>query len=287
MKRRSPHIPGRKLAEGKSKTITVGKDRNTVVLTSNDIVSFSNGLIQYEVSGKGADATRLAAAAFRLLNAKGIPNHFIAAGGRLKSNALLAQQLWMIPVEVVVRRLAAGSHLKRYPDQELGQKIPGGLSVELYWKSDKNGDPLMIIDDQRNVVHLFDQSKPFKSGYIGEMDRTGSEHLVERARLKALREKGVELAKNVFAVLSMALAKYNIILADLKIEVGQNVFGQYVVGDILSLECCRLWVRGNPKKMLDRYSLLRKDGKVPSLKQKERFRAASRRVTRILEKAAS
>jgi phosphoribosylaminoimidazole-succinocarboxamide synthase len=286
-KKRQPR-PGKKLAEGKSKIVVLGRQPGTVKIASKDIVSFNNGKTKVRLRGSGSRATRIAASIFRGLNRRNIVTHFVSKPRRgVKANEFIAERLWMIPVEVVVRRLAAGSLLLRKPRYKLGQSL-GTLLVEFYAKDDKLGDPLMIIDPVSEQVLYYDQLKVLAKGFIKEHSFRGpcsQDDLTRWFIYQRLLSEGITIAKNVFAAISMHLQQYQIILVDLKLEFGLGQGkdrARLVVGDLICNECWRIWKGGDPKKALDKHLLL--DGKGFSPTALRKFRRTSIQVEQIMRK---
>src|SRR5215467_8748672 len=153
---RSRHSLGPAVAEGKTKTIhrIAGNDELVALGAKHDVIS-----------GKGALANRTTCNVFRLLKACGIP---VAFEEQDSATSIIGQHCTMLPYEVVTRREAHGSYLKRHPGFAKGQLFPK-LIVEFYLKTkDKNwkgkplvaDDPLMQYEDGGAQIKLFNPAKP-------------------------------------------------------------------------------------------------------------------------------
>jgi len=129
----------------------------------------------------------------------------------------------MIPLEVVMRRIATGSYLKRNPGLAEGTRFDPTV-VEFFYKDDAQHDPL-VTDAQ-----------------IQEMG------LATPAEIDFMRDTG----RRVFEVLEAAWAKMEITLVDLKIEFGRTMDGSLVVADVIDNDSWRIWPGGDRNRMLDK-----------------------------------
>ena len=246
------HTPGEKIAQGKTKTIALGFEPGTVVITSTDDITAKDGVRREKLQDKGMLATRTTASVFRKLHAHGIPTHFISAGrDGIGDNQFVAHQLHMIPVEVVVRRIAFGSYLKRNPGIGRCAQI-SPLSVEFFHKDDAKHDPLMIIDQVGDRVLYFDPAKPLQLGFIGQRYFGGNDTHLEWLMLQRLLKEGIEIAKSVFAILTQSFNPLGVTLVDAKLEFGIDVFGRLVLGDVVDNDSWRIWPDGDPAKAFDK-----------------------------------
>ena len=246
------HLPGTEVAKGKTKIIETGDELGTVIITSTNHITAGDGARRIELKNKGVYSTETTKNVFRLLHQHGIATHFIPSGkGFLKNHQFLAQQARMIPVEVVVRRIAFGSYLKRNPYFSAGEKL-SRFVVEFFWKDDANHDPLMIIDPVGERVLLYKPSEPFDIGFAGERYLGANEDALEWTLLKRLLREGVEVAKSAFAVLTKSFAAADVTLVDAKFEFGINQFGQLVLADVVDNDSWRIWPQGDPTKAFDK-----------------------------------
>lgn len=212
---------GPKLAEGKTKAIFAHPaDPALVVIRHKDSLSAGDGARRSEIAGKGALAGRTTANVFRLLRAAGIATHFVDAPD---SVTMVARRCAMIPVEVVARRIATGSYLKRHPQTTEGTRFDP-LTVEYFLKDDVRHDPQITPEE---VVTL------------GMASREES----------AAMDRGVQ---RVFEVLERAWASQDVTLVDLKIEFGRDAGGQLLVADVIDNDSWRIWPGGDKRRQLDK-----------------------------------
>ncbi len=197
-----------KLHEGKAKVVWEGPEPDTLLLEFKDQATAFDGKKREIISGKGPLNRDISAILFRYLEERGIPTHFLQAVGERE---MVVRKLEMIPLEVVVRNVAAGSLSRRLGLGE-GQELPSPV-VELYWKNDPLGDPL-VNDSHVAVLGLASPEE------IEEMRRLALE--VNRILGEFFREKGM-------------------ILVDFKLEFGRDRAGRLVLGDEVSPDTCRLW----------------------------------------------
>jgi len=194
--------------EGKAKVVFGGPEPGTLLLEFKDEATAFDGKKRETIPGKGPLNRDISAALFRYLEERGIPTHFLEAVGERE---MVVRELQMIPLEVVVRNVAAGSLSRRLGLPE-GQELPFPV-VELYWKNDPLGDPL-VNDSHVAVLGLASQEE------VDEMRRQALE--VNRLLSAFFRERGM-------------------ILVDFKLEFGRDGEGRLVLGDEVSPDTCRLW----------------------------------------------
>ena len=212
---------GPKLAEGKTKVIFADPvDAAQAIMVQKDALSAGDGARRDAMPGKGSLSNRTAANVFGLLNANGIPTHFVAAP---VDRTMVVRRCAMIPLEVVMRRLATGSYLKRVAGSEEGQRFDPPL-VEFFIKDDARHDPQMQDHE------IVDQ-------------RVATEHDVGQM---------IDVGRHVFDVLERAWAAQDVVLVDLKIEFGRTTDGALVVADMIDNDSWRLWPGGDKSRMLDK-----------------------------------
>jgi phosphoribosylaminoimidazole-succinocarboxamide synthase len=135
---------GELLAEGKTKQVYANPDRpEQVFLVHKDGLSAGDGARRSELPGKGALACRTTSNVFYLLEDAGIATHYI---GMVGNNINIVSRCAMIPLEVVMRRIAAGSYVRRHPETPEGTRFEP-VMVEFFYKDDAQHDPL-VTDDQ-------------------------------------------------------------------------------------------------------------------------------------------
>jgi len=196
------------LYEGKAKQIYATDDPEQVIVVYKDDATAFNGAKRGAITGKGALNNRMTAIFFQLLESKGIRTHFIEA---LSDCEQLVRRVKIVPIEVVVRNIAAGSLSKRLGLPE-GEELARPI-VELYYKDDALGDPL-INEDHIAILHL---ATPEQVGQI---------------RAEALA---------VNAILRAYLAQRSVLLVDFKLEFGTDAQGNLLLADEISPDTCRFW----------------------------------------------
>ncbi|MBE3587642.1 MAG: phosphoribosylaminoimidazolesuccinocarboxamide synthase [Thermoanaerobacteraceae bacterium] len=211
---------GEMLYEGKAKKIYRTDDPDIYLVEYKDDATAFNGLKKGTISGKGELNNKISAHFFRLLEEKGIATHFVE---QVSEREMLVRSLEIIPIEVVVRNIAAGSLAKRLGLEE-GTALPRPV-VEYYYKSDELGDP-MINDDHIAALNLATPD--------------------ELAALK-------KTALAVNSILTEYLAPRRLELVDFKLEFGRHR-GKILLGDEISPDTCRFWdTRTREKLDKDRF----------------------------------
>jgi phosphoribosylaminoimidazole-succinocarboxamide synthase len=133
-----------KLAEGKTKIVYAHPTEPAlVVLVHKDAISAGDGARRNEITGKGELSGRTAANVFRFLNQAGVPTHFVDAPS---ATEMVARGCEMIPIEVVMRRRATGSYLRRYPQTAVEQGIATAAEVAA------------LVEQGRHVFGLLEQA---------------------------------------------------------------------------------------------------------------------------------
>ena len=201
----------KKVYEGKGKVLYEGPEPGTFVQYFKDDATAFNAEKHDVIEGKGVLNNRLSEFFMSGLNAIGVPTHFIR---RINMREQLIRQVEIIPLEVVVRNLAAGSMAKRLGLEE-GSALPRPI-VEFYYKDDALGDPLV---SEEHILAF---------GWANQQDL----------------DDMVALALRVNDFLSGVLLGVGIRLVDFKIEIGRVWEGDYmrlIVADEISPDSCRLW----------------------------------------------
>lgn len=214
-------IFGDKLAEGKTKIIYAHPHKGDVVyMVHKDGLTAGDGARRSTLPGKGKLACQTTSNVFYLLEQEGIETHYI---GMVGDDVNIVAKCAMIPLEVVMRRIATGSYLKRNPGLAEGTRFDPTV-VEFFYKDDAQHDPL-VTDAQ-----------------IQEMG------LATPAEIDFMRDTG----RRVFEVLEAAWAKMEVTLVDLKIEFGRTMDGSLVVADVIDNDSWRIWPGGDRNRMLDK-----------------------------------
>jgi phosphoribosylaminoimidazole-succinocarboxamide synthase len=203
------------LYAGKAKSVYKTDDPDRVIMVfRNDTSAFDGKRIE-QLDRKGMVNNKFNAFIMGKLQAAGIPTHFEAL---LSDNEVLVKKMDMIPVECVVRNLAAGSLVRRLGVQEGLELTPP--TFELFLKNDALGDPMV----NESHVQSFGWATP-----------------EQLARMK-------ELTFKINAVLKELFASGNMLLVDFKVEFG--VFkGEVILGDEFSPDGCRLWDKDTREKL--------------------------------------
>ena len=196
------------LYEGKAKQVYATDDREVVLIRFKDDATAFDGKKRGIIEGKGVVNARVSAVLFEYLTARGVATHYLRQAG---DRELLARRVSIIPLEVVVRNVVAGSLAKRLGLDEGWPLIPPVL--ELYLKDDDLGDPLV---NHHHVRAL-------------ELATDG-----ERAHLE-------ETALAVNGLLVPFLSNKGLRLIDFKLEFGRDAKGDILLADELSPDTCRLW----------------------------------------------
>lgn len=205
------------LYEGKAKKVYQTEDENLYIVDYKDDATAFNGLKKGSIAGKGVINNKMTNIVFQYLAENGVENHFVK---ELSDRETLVKKVKIVPLEVIVRNIAAGSFSKKFGVEE-GTPLKN-VVLEFSYKNDALGDP-MINDMQITAIGIATEQE-----------------------LKTISESALkinELMKKFFI-------ERNIILVDFKIE-----FGKYdnkiILADEVSPDTCRLW-DANTKQKLDK-----------------------------------
>jgi phosphoribosylaminoimidazole-succinocarboxamide synthase len=234
---------GRKIAEGKTKIIWEGGE---VLIESKDDITAGDGAKHDLLEGKAVTANTTTCNVFELLESAGVKTHY---RGRTDERTFRARRMNMIPLELVARRIATGSYLKRRPDVSEGTIFAQPV-IEFFEKDDANHDPLVIFDLASRRMLRYIASKPLNEGFTGEqsLDDTPFADLTGERMLTL-----IELTGQVFKVLEEAWAEQNVALVDLKIECGRDALtGELMVADVIDNDSWRIWPGGDKAQMKDK-----------------------------------
>jgi phosphoribosylaminoimidazole-succinocarboxamide synthase len=234
---------GLPLTEGKTKRIWASLMPGQVLVESKDDITAGDGARRDQIAGKAELATETTANVFELLQRAGIPTHFV---GRSDDRTFRALAVEMIPIELVTRRIAFGSYLKRNPEKEPKSTFDT-VEFEMFAKDDANHDPLLqIVDDQ---VFQYRADSPISSDTIISVTE-GSESKFSLTPEQQQRVK--ELAVETFELLEAAWKDQDVMLVDMKIECGVTEEGEIVVADVIDNDSWRIWPGGDPDQMVDK-----------------------------------
>src|SRR5260221_8468981 len=234
---------GALVTEGKTKKIfrIVGSDLVSVV--AKDDITAGDGAKHDIIPDKGRLATATTCNVFRLLKACGLP---VAFEEQNSATSFIAPPCTMLPYEVVVRREAHGSALKRSPHYAKGQLFPK-LLVEFYLKTkDKNGkgkpvvadDPLMQHEDGGAQIKLFNPAKPI-SGSEPFLTLPAADVFSHPEEYKFFPEMR-RIARQAFMVLERAWSLEDGTLVDSKVEFGFDAKGNLLLADVIDNDSWRV-----------------------------------------------
>jgi len=211
----------KKLYEGKAKIMYETEDPNYLIQEFKDDASAFDGKKKGRIANKGYVNNQVSGHLFRYLSSYYVPTHFVDFHS---DTAMVVHRLDMIPVEVVVRNIAAGSLLKKTNLKE-GEPLPSPL-VEFYLKDDEKGDP------QISEEEIFQQE------------------LCTKEDLEYIKR----LALKINAILKSFFERRNIKLVDFKLEFGKDKNGKILLADEISPDTCRFWdVQTGEKLDKDRF----------------------------------
>lgn len=209
---------GAQLYEGKAKVVFATPDPGRYVQFFKDDATAFNGLKKGTIAGKGSVNCRMSAALFGLVEGAGVRTHFVEL---LSDREMLIRAVRIVPLEVVIRNRVAGSLAKRVGRPE-GDAIPRGPVIELYYKDDALGDPLL----NRSHIEAF-----------GIADATTVDEIEGKARA-------------VNGVLVPFFRSVGLDLVDYKLEFGRTLEGgELLLADEISPDTCRLWDAATGERM--------------------------------------
>ena len=216
------------LYEGKAKKVYATEDPAVVIVSYKDDATALDGLKKGTIAGKGVVNNRMTNFLMQLLEKNGVSTHFIQ---ELNDRETAVKKVSIVPLEVIIRNIAAGSFSKRFGVEE--GTVLKQPSLEYSYKDDALGDPL--INDHHAVA-------------------LGAATYEELNEMYAMTAKINEVLKELFL-------KMNIKLVDFKIEFGKTSDGEIVLADEVSPDTCRLWDATTNEK-LDKDRFRRDLGKV-------------------------
>ena len=196
------------LYEGKAKKVYSTEDADLLIVSYKDDATAFNGLKKGTIAGKGVINNKMSNALMRLLEKKGVPTHFVE---ELNDRETLVKKVQIVPLEVIIRNIAAGSFAKHYGVAEgTPLKAP---TIEFSYKNDDLGDPLI------NEYHVI------------ALDLATKEE-IETIKTYAFR---------VNEELKAFWLTCGVTLVDFKLEFGRLADGTIVLADEISPDTCRLW----------------------------------------------
>ena len=204
------------LYEGKAKKVYATDDPEVVIVSYKDDATAFNGLKKGTISGKGAINNRMTNNLMRRLEHKGVPTHYVE---ELNDRETAVKKVSIVPLEVIVRNISAGSFAKRYGVEE--GIVFDEPTFEFSYKNDDLGDPLL------NTSHAL------------------ALKLATREEIALIRK----YTMMVNDLLKGFMKEIGIDLVDFKLEFGKTSDGTIVLADEISPDTCRLWDEKTHEKL--------------------------------------
>ena len=204
------------LYEGKAKKVYATDDPEVVIVSYKDDATAFNGLNKGTISGKGAINNRMTNNLMRRLEHKGVPTHYVE---ELNDRETAVKKVSIVPLEVIVRNISAGSFAKRYGVEE--GIVFDEPTFEFSYKNDDLGDPLL------NTSHAL------------------ALKLATREEIALIRK----YTMMVNDLLKGFMKEIGIDLVDFKLEFGKTSDGTIVLADEISPDTCRLWDEKTHEKL--------------------------------------
>ncbi len=207
---------GVQLYEGKAKKVFATENPEYVIVSYKDDATAFNGLKKGTITGKGVINNRMTNLLMQMLEKAGVKTHFVE---EMSDRETLVRKVSIVPLEVIVRNVSAGSFSKRYGVEE-GIRFENP-TIEFSYKNDELGDPLL------NEYHAL----ALKLATREEIDQ-----------IKAMAFKVNELLREFFD-------KCGVELIDFKLEFGRLSDGTIVLADEISPDTCRFWDKNTHEKL--------------------------------------
>ena len=204
------------LYEGKAKKVYATENPELYIVSYKDDATAFNGEKKGTIVGKGSINNRMTNMLMQVLEKKGVPTHFVE---ELNDRETVVKKVSIVPLEVIIRNISAGSFAKRFGVEE--GIVFDEPTIEFSYKNDELGDPLM------NAYHAI--------------------------ALKLATREEIETIKKMAFTVNDTLKAYflglNIKLVDFKIEFGRLSDGTIVLADEISPDTCRLWDKDTNEKL--------------------------------------
>ena len=209
------------LYEGKAKQVFATDNPEVVIVSYKDDATAFDGLKKGTISGKGSINNRMSNMLMQLLEKKGIPTHFVE---ELSDRETVVKKVSIVPLEVIIRNVSAGSFSKKYGVEE--GIVFDEPTIEFSYKNDDLHDPLL------NSYHALALKLATKE---------------EIENIKKMAFSINEVLKDYFRTLGIRLV-------DFKLEFGKTADGTIILADEISPDTCRLWdIETNEKLDKDRF----------------------------------
>lgn len=204
------------LYEGKAKKVFATDDKELVIVSYKDDATAFNGLKKGTIKGKGVINNQMSNRLMKMLEKSGIPTHFVE---ELSERDTLVRKVSIVPLEVIIRNISAGSFSKRYGVEE--GIVFDEPTIEFSYKNDELGDPLI------NSYHA--------------------------VALKLATKDEIETIKRLAFEVNNELKSFwagcGVTLVDFKLEFGKTADGRIVLADEISPDTCRLWDSATGEKL--------------------------------------
>ena len=204
------------LYEGKAKQLFECENKDEIYVHYKNSATAFNGVKKEEFEHKGIFNNTITSLIFEYLEKEGVETHFIK---KINETDQLCKHVMIIPLEVIVRNIVAGSMAKKYGIEE-GKKLAKPV-FELSYKNDDLNDPL-INDDHAVALEI-----------------------VTEEELANIREQALKIN----SLLQKLYLKANLVLVDFKIEFGKDKNGKIILADEISPDTCRLWDKDTNEKL--------------------------------------
>ena len=209
------------LYEGKAKKVYATTDENLCIVSYKDDATAFNGLKKGTIAGKGVVNNRMTNMLMQILEKAGVPTHFVE---ELSDRDTVVKKVQIVPLEVIIRNVSAGSFAKRYGVEE--GIVFDEPTIEFSYKNDDLGDPLI------NSYHAL------------------ALHLATKEEIETIKK----YAFKVNEVLKAYFMHLGVKLIDFKLELGRLPDGTIVLADEISPDTCRFWdAKTNEKLDKDRF----------------------------------
>ena len=209
------------LYEGKAKRVFATEDRDYVIVSYKDDATAFDGLKKGTIAGKGVVNNRMSNHLMQYLAGNGIPTHFVK---ELSDRETLVRRVEIVPLEVIVRNIAAGSFSKRYGVEE--GVVFDRPTIEFSYKNDDLHDPLL------NSYHAL------------------ALKLATEEEIKSI----IDMAFRINSLLKEYFLSLKVKLVDFKLEFGRTSDGAVILADEISPDTCRFWdAETNMKLDKDRF----------------------------------
>ena len=207
--------------EGKAKKVFKTDDPELLIVDYKDDATAFNGEKKGQIAGKGVINNRMSNLLMQMLEKKGIPTHFVE---ELSERETVVRAVTIMPLEVIIRNISAGSFAKRYGVEE--GIVFDAPTFEVSYKNDDLGDPLMC------------ESHAIALGIVTEEE------------IATIRDYALKINEELKAF----FLERGLKLVDFKIEFGKTADGKIILADEISPDTCRLWdVETNKKMDKDRF----------------------------------